>query len=297
MRTMIVFAAGAIFLTACASPTQADTVSLTAAADGVDSVRAYVRGGSSFLSFYIGIVELEIVGEERSDFAFESIDGMRSGTVLSLDRLGSIFVAIMDMGDYRLLRFGLGGGKARLRVPSSFSGAISASLDDGTLAARDLSLSGLSLKLDRGRIELEGIDANVLSVEAKEAPTKIRRTTTRRGTIRSTLGSVSADGLGGPWSIATSEGSVRLAMAQGLSPLDIATTIGGVRIDLAAGEPYRLEADTRLLAPRADIALAASELRKFPYDVKRYSGERGSGGPLIRVNTHEGRVIITSSAL
>lgn len=292
MKTTLACAASALLLAACALPGQAEPVYLEADAAGVERIRAYARGGSSLLSFYIGLVELEIVGEDRVGFAFEAPEGARSGTTLSLERSGTTLEAVVDLGEYRMLRMGLGGAKARLLVPSSFKCAIEASVKEGALAIRDLEPSSLSARLDIGRIELSDLLAGSASLVAKEASTTLRRVAAARGSIASTLGSVTAEGLSGAWTVKTAEGSVSLSMAPGLQPLEISTTLGAVTIGTAAGESFRLEAETQLLRPKTDIALTETRASSFPRDTKRYTGERGSGGPLIRVATHEGRITI-----
>ncbi len=292
MKTVLACAASALMLAACALPGQADPVYLEAEAGGVERVRAYVRGGASLLSFYIGLVELELVGEDRVGFAFEAPEGARSGTTLSLERRGSTLDAVVDLGEYRMLRMGLGGAKARLLVPSSFKGAIEASVKEGALAIRGLRPSSVSARLDIGRIELSDLFAGSASVVAKEASTTLRRVSAERGSIASTLGPVTAEDLSGAWTVKTAEGSVSLMLEPGLQPLDIATTLGTVTVGVAPGQAFRLEAETRLWRPRTDIALSEVQVSGFPRDAKRYTGERGAGGPLIRVTTNEGRVTI-----
>ena len=51
MKPAFACAASALLLAACALPGQAAPVYLEAEAQGVERVRAYVRGGSSLLSF------------------------------------------------------------------------------------------------------------------------------------------------------------------------------------------------------------------------------------------------------
>jgi len=292
MKIVLAGIVSALLLAACALPGQAAPVYLEATAEGVERVRAYARGGASLLSFYIGLVDLEIVGEERSDFVLEAPEGSRAGTTLFLERKGTTLEAIIDLGEYRMLRMVLGGAKARLLVPLSFRGALEASVKEGALAIRCLEPSSLSAQLDVGRIELVDLKAGSTSVVAKEASITLRRVSSARGSASSTLGPVSAEGLSGAWTVRTAEGSVSLMLEPGLQPLDIATTLGTVTVGVAPGQAFRLEAETQLWRPKTDIPLTETQVSRFPRDTKRYAGERGAGGPLIRVTTHEGRVTV-----
>lgn len=292
MRMGLSCVVSTLMIAVCALPGQATPVCQEAMAEGVERVRAYVRGGASLLAFYIGLVDLEIVGEDRSGFALEAPEGTRAGTTLFLERNGTTLEAIIDLGEYRLIRMGLGGAKARLLVPLSFRGSIEASLKAGALAILGLEPSSLSAQLDIGRIELVDLQAGSTSIVAKEASITLRSVSSARGSISSTLGSVSAEGLSGGWTMRTAEGSVNLMLEPGLQPLDIATTLGTVTISVAPGQPFRIVAETQFWRPKTDIPLAETMVSRFPRDTKRYAGERGEGGPLISVKTREGRVII-----
>lgn len=187
---------------------------------------------------------------------------------------------------------GLGGAKARLLVPLSFKGSIEVSIKAGALAIRDLEPSSLSAQLDIGRIELVDLRAGSASIATKEASITLRRVSSARGSVSSTIGPVSAEGLSGTWTVRTAEGSVSLMLEPGLQPLDIKTTLGTVTIGVPSGQAFRLEVETQFWRPKADIPLTETMVSRFPRGIKRYSGELGAGGPLIRVVTREGRVIM-----
>lgn len=86
MKKALTCVASAVLLAVGALPGQAATVYLEDIAEGVERVRAYVQGGDCLLAFYIGLIDLEIVGEDRSNFVLEASDGTRAGTTLFLER-------------------------------------------------------------------------------------------------------------------------------------------------------------------------------------------------------------------
>jgi len=288
----ILCAAAALTASACASPVLAGQGRIEAEADGIARLRVSVKGGASLLSFYIGIVELEIVGDGGRGFALEALSGPRGGTALSMERVGSTIEAVVDLGDYRFFRMGIGGVEARLYVPEGFSGSIEASVKEGKIVARDLRLDSLAASVDAGRLELEGVEARRMTLSTREASTTILRSSAERGELRSTLGPVRAEGLRGQWTVETAEGSVGLSMAAGLGPLYVSTTLGKVTLELPSGEPFLFEADTRLWTPRVDFPIQSSVVKGFPVDVKRHTGEVGSGGPLMRISTREGGIVV-----
>jgi len=235
-------------------------------------------GGPTTLTAAHGDARLERVGALKArlvygDFVAATVRGDLefTGEHAGVD-VSDVDGAVAVTSAYRKLRVTRVKGAARLSGPHS---EIEAEDVGGDLTV-DSSYDGVTLKKVAGRVEVKvehgGVDAQDLA---------------SGGRIEASGDDVSVHGFRAALEVKARGGDVRLAPRGPLAaPVSVVNAHGGIRLEVAAGSRFGLDASARPGEVRVDLA----DVRASESGRGRFRGNVGEGGPQVSLSDQHGDI-------